>query len=64
MTRRTEIQLALLVIGLVVWGYGQRTNNDRLTWIGVGFFAAATILRLFKKRAEQEPLDGDSNRGP
>jgi hypothetical protein len=64
MTHRTEIQLACLVIGLVVWGYGQRTNDSRLTWIGIGFFAAATILRFFKKRPEQAPLDGDSNREP
>ena len=55
MTRRTEIQLALLVIGLIVWGYGSRVDDTRLTWIGLGFFAAATVLRLFKKRAEQEP---------
>ena len=63
MTRRTEIQLACLAIGLVVWGYGQRTDNSRLTWIGDGFFGAAVALR-FKKRPEQEPLDNDSNQGP
>ena len=55
MKRRTEIQLALLVMGLIVWGYGQRTDDSRLTWIGLGFFAVATILRFFKKRPEQEP---------
>jgi hypothetical protein len=55
MTRRTEIQLALLVVGLAVWGYGQRNDDSRLTWIGLGCFAAATILRLFKKRPEQDP---------
>ena len=53
MKRRTELQLALLLMGLIVWGYGQRTDNSRLTWIGLGFFAAATILRFFKKRSEQ-----------
>jgi hypothetical protein len=55
MTHRTEIQLALLVMGLIVWGYGQRTDDSRLTWIGLAFFAAATILRFLKKRPEQEP---------
>jgi hypothetical protein len=53
--RRTEIQLALLVIGLVVWGYGQRIDDDRLTVIGIVFFAAATLLRLFKKRDTPAP---------
>jgi hypothetical protein len=48
--RRTEIQLALLVIGLVTWGYGQRIDDGRLRAIGIVFFAAATVLRFFKKR--------------
>lgn len=59
MKRRTELQLALLLMGLIVWGYGSRVDDRRLTWIGLGFFAVATILRLFKKRPEpdsdQEP---------
>ena len=48
--RRTEIQLALLVVGLVVWGYGQRIDDGRLMVVGIAFFAAATLLRLLKKR--------------
>ncbi len=55
MKRRTEIQLALVVMGLIVWGYGQRRDDSRLTWIGLAFFAAATVLRLFKKRPEHDP---------
>ena len=55
MKRRTEIQLALLLMGLIVWGYGQRTDDPRLTWMGLGFFAVATLLRFVKKRPEQEP---------
>ena len=53
--RRTEIQLALLVVGLVVWGYGQRIDDGRLTGVGIVFFAAATLLRLLKKRDPPEP---------
>ena len=53
--RRTEIQLALLVVGLVVWGYGQRIDNGRLMVVGIVFFAAATLLRLLKKRDPPEP---------
>jgi hypothetical protein len=48
--RRTEIQLALLVIGLVVWGYGQRIDDGRLRVIGIVLFAVATALRFLKKR--------------
>jgi len=48
--RRTEIQLALLVVGLVVWGYGQRVDDGRLRLIGILLFAVATALRFLKKR--------------
>jgi hypothetical protein len=50
--RRTEIQLALAAIGLVVWGYGARVDDRRLQWIGIAFFAAATVLRFFKRPPE------------
>jgi hypothetical protein len=54
---RTSAQLALLFIGLVVWGYGSRVNDNRLTLLGLGFFASATALRFLKKREDppEEP---------
>jgi hypothetical protein len=58
MGRRTEAQLALLVIGLIVWGYGQRVDDERLRWIGIAFFAVATVLRFAKRRPREE--DGPS----
>jgi len=50
--RRTEIQLALAAIGVVVWAFGARGEDTRLQWIGIGFFAAATALRFLKKRPD------------
>lgn len=50
MGRRTEIQLALLVAGVMVWGYGQRTETPWLQYTGLGFFAVATVLRFLKRR--------------
>jgi hypothetical protein len=50
MSPRTIAQVALLVIGLVVWGYAARVDDERLRWIGIGCFAAAFVLRLLKKR--------------
>ncbi len=50
--RRTEIQLALAAMGLVVWGYGVRVDDRRLQWIGIAFFAAGTALRFFKRPPE------------
>jgi len=46
---RTEIQLGLLLIGIVVWAIGLRMEIVPLQWTGIGFFAAATALRFFKK---------------
>jgi hypothetical protein len=54
MKRRTEAQLALLLIGVIVWGYGQRIEDNRLTWIGLAFFVAATALRFLKKKPDPE----------
>ncbi|MDB4876076.1 MAG: hypothetical protein JWM41_2522 [Gemmatimonadetes bacterium] len=51
---RTQIQLALLAIGLIVWGYGQRVEDSRLTLIGLAFFAAAFVARFFKKKQPPE----------
>lgn len=48
--RRTTAQLALLVIGLVVWAYGQRIDDEWLRWLGIVCFAAAAVLRLVKRR--------------
>ena len=50
MQPRSIAQLALLVIGVIVWGYGARVDDERLRWIGIGCFAIAFLLRLFKKR--------------
>ena len=52
MPRRTLAQLSLVLIGLVVWGYGQRVNDDRLTWIGIAFFGGAVVLRMLRGRLD------------
>ena len=38
MPYRTELQIALLVVGMIVWGYGQRSQTKLLQYIGLGFF--------------------------
>jgi hypothetical protein len=55
MSHRTEIQLALLVVGLLAWGYGQRVDDVRLTSVGLTFFAAAFLLRFFKRKGDTPP---------
>jgi hypothetical protein len=48
--RRTPIQLALAAMGLIVWGYGARVDDSRLTLIGLVFFAVAFLLRFWKQK--------------
>jgi hypothetical protein len=54
---RTEIQIVLLVIGMIVWGYGQRSESQVLQYAGLGFFVVAAAMRLFKKKEEEKPDD-------
>jgi hypothetical protein len=49
---RTEIQIALLIVGMIVWGCGQRIGNGLLQYVGLGFFAAATLLRFVKRNKD------------
>jgi hypothetical protein len=54
MRPRTIAQLALLAIGLIVWGYGARADDNRLRWIGIGCFGAAFLLRVLRKKLSSE----------
>ena len=54
MKARTEIQIGLVIMGLIIWGYGERHDDQRLRWVGIGFFAVATALRFLKRR-QPEP---------
>ena len=60
MSKRTTIQLVLLVIGLIVWGYGQRIDDPSLRLVGIALFALATMLRFFRQsgtRVEEKESD-------
>lgn len=46
----TVAQLALAVIGVVVWGYGTRMGDSRVGWAGIILLAAASLLRFVKRR--------------
>jgi hypothetical protein len=49
MTGMTQLKLGLAAIGLILWGYGYRVDDPRLRLIGIGFLAAAVILRFVKR---------------
>lgn len=56
MTPLTTAQVALAVIGLLVWGYGARIEDGRIGWVGIAMVAAASVLRFAKRR---EPPDAE-----
>ena len=63
MGKRTTIQLVLLVIGLIVWGYGQRIDDPSLRLVGIALFALATMLRFFRQSGthREEPDHEDEH---
>jgi hypothetical protein len=50
MSGLTRIKLALALIGVVIFAAGVRLDDSRLRYIGIGFVAAAWILRFVKPR--------------
>jgi hypothetical protein len=66
MSRRTTFQVAFLVMGLIIWGYGQRVDDEKIRLIGIAFFAVATVLRFFRRsetrhRVEEEEVEDESS---
>ena len=44
-------RIALLVMGLAIWGYGARTDDPRLRYIGIALLALSLVLRFFSRRS-------------
>jgi hypothetical protein len=64
-SRKTTFQLAFLIMGLIIWGYGQRVDDPTVRLVGIAFFTVAFILRFFRssetRRISEEP--GESEEG-
>ena len=46
--RRTTFQLAFLIMGLIIWAYGQRVNDATIRLAGIAFFAVGFLMRFFR----------------
>lgn len=62
--RRTIFQIAFLIMGLIIWGYGQRIDDPTVRLVGIAFLAVATVLRFFRSsdtriRPEEEAEESD-----
>jgi len=50
MKRVLLARLALTGIGVVVWGYGNATNQAPYMYAGMGILAVALVMRFLPKR--------------
>lgn len=46
--RRTIFQVAFMIMGLIIWGYGGRVNDPTIRLVGISFLAVAFLLRFFR----------------
>jgi len=63
MTPLTHLKLGLAVAGVIIWGYGVRVDQSWFRWVGIGFLAAAAVLR-FWGRWRRQHADGDLSEKP
>ena len=49
MERVTIVKLACALVGLGIFGYGVRIENDVVRWVGIGLVIVAFLLRFVKK---------------
>lgn len=60
MTGLTKLKLGLAIIGLILFGYGARVDDARIRMIGIGFVAAAALMRFVKGgKPSREPRDSE-----
>jgi hypothetical protein len=59
MTTLLQLRLALALIGIIIWGYGTRSDSVRLQWVGIGFLVLAFLARFLgprpRRRGEPPP---------
>lgn len=50
MTRLLIARILLMAIGIVVWGYGNASDQLRVMYAGMGIVAIALVLRFLPRR--------------
>lgn len=55
MTRLTRLKLLVAAAGVIMWGFGVRWQDERVTWVGVALLAAAFFLRFLGRREPRRP---------
>ncbi|MDB4908418.1 MAG: hypothetical protein JWO05_3202 [Gemmatimonadetes bacterium] len=52
MNRRTQLTLALAAVGIAVWGFGARVDDQRFRWAGIIVLALAALSRFVARRGD------------
>jgi hypothetical protein len=55
----SHFKLGMAAAGVILWGYGARADIEWLRWAGMGFLAAATVLRFWRR--DRTPHDGHTD---
>jgi hypothetical protein len=55
MNTLVRIKLALVVIGLIIWAWGYRTDDSFFRVVGIVVLLVAFLLRFVGRRRRQEP---------
>lgn len=48
--RLLGVRVAILALGIIVWGYGANVDDPTIRWIGIALLALSLILRFFRRR--------------
>ena len=54
MIRSTQIKLGVALLGVLIWGIGQRVDSAAIRWVGIAFLATAVVLRFLPKRLRKD----------
>jgi hypothetical protein len=49
-TQFAAAKLILAASGLIIWGYGIRTGESVVQYVGIGVLVVAVLLRFYRKR--------------
>ena len=53
--RIQTMRLAIAAVGMMVWVYAYRVENDRIRWVGIAMLAVAVLMRFIPRRKPTSP---------
>jgi hypothetical protein len=62
MSTLTKVKLGLTIIGLVLFAYGARVDDAKIRMFGIGFVAAASLMRFVKPKQVETTSHEDGSR--